>query len=216
MKIGILGTGMVGKTLGTKLVACGHEVRMGAREAANEAAAAWASEAGPRASTGTFADASAFGEVVFLCVLGEVATKVVQAAGDGLAGKVLVDLTNPLDFSEGMPPKLFTSGGDSLGKRVQAAAPQARVVKTLNTVSCNVMIDPASVPGDHGLFVCGDDADAKAKVVSLLREDFGWRTFHDLGPLAMARCTEGYLPLWVSLYGLMGTDRFNVAVQKGG
>src|SRR5262245_53747100 len=133
MKIGILGTGIVGRTLGDKLVELGHEVRMGARQAGNETATGWASAAGGRASAGTFADAAAHGEMVFNCTKGEVTLEVLRQAGaDNLGGKVLVDVTNPLDFSHGFPPSLAVCNTDSLGEQVQRAVPQARVVKALN------------------------------------------------------------------------------------
>jgi 8-hydroxy-5-deazaflavin:NADPH oxidoreductase len=214
MKFGVLGTGMVGKALASKLVACGHEVRMGARSAENEAATSWAHAGGDKASHGTFADAAGFGEVVFLCTKGDVAVQVIEAAGpDNLRGKVVVDVTNPLDFSAGFPPTLFTTGTESLGERVQAAAPDARVVKTLNTLNAELMVDPARVPGEHDLLMCGNDEDAKQAVRRILTEDFGWKIIHDLGPLDMARGTESYLPLWVRLYGALGTPDFNIHIQ---
>ncbi len=144
MKIGVLGTGAVGQAIAGKLVSLGHEVRLGARDAKNEKAAAWAKGAGAKASHGTFADSAAFGEIVFNCTLGAASLEAVGAAGESnLRGKILVDTTVPLDFSKGMPPSLFTGNTDSLGERVQNALPETKVVKTLNTMNCQIMVDPA-------------------------------------------------------------------------
>jgi len=173
MKIGVLGTGMVGQAIAGKLAALGHEVKMGAREPGNEKAQAWAKSAGPRASHGTFADAAAFGETVFHCALGTVALDVIAAAGAAnLAGKVLVDVSNPLDFSQ-MPPTLFTGPADSLGERIQKAFRQARVVKDLNTVNAQVMVAPEKLPGDTDVFVWGNDANAKKRVAAPMQDSAG-------------------------------------------
>jgi 8-hydroxy-5-deazaflavin:NADPH oxidoreductase len=140
MKLAVLGTGIVGATIASKLVALGHEVRMGSRTTGNERAVAWAEEAGAGASEGTFADAATFGEVVFNCTAGTASLEALSAAGEeNLAGKVLVDVANPLDFSQGMPPTLAVCNTDSLGEQIQRAFPDARVVKTLNTVNAEVM-----------------------------------------------------------------------------
>ena len=216
MKIAVLGTGMVGEAIATKLAALGHEVRMGARAAKNEKAVAWAAKAGPKASEGSFADAAAFGELVFHATAGVTALEALKAAGEeNLAGKVLVDISNPLDFSKGMPPSLFVAITDSLGEQIQRAFPKTKVVKTLNTVNCQLMVDPGRLAGgDHDMFVCGDDAEAKAKVRSLLVEGFGWKRVVDLGDITMARGTEAYLPLWVRLWGALGTAEFNVKIVR--
>jgi 8-hydroxy-5-deazaflavin:NADPH oxidoreductase len=215
MKIAVLGTGMVGRAIASKLIERGHEVRMGSRTADNAAATTWAQQAGERASHGTFADAADFGEVVFLCTLGAASVNVVESVGAASwQGKVLVDVSNPLDFSAGMPPLLFTERDESLGQRVQRAAPSARVVKALNTVNCLLMVDASRVPGEHDLFICGDDEAAKEIVKGILTRDFGWSIVHDLGPLAIARTTEMLLPLWAQLYGQLGTPDFNFHVQR--
>lgn len=215
MKIAVLGTGMVGQALASKLVERGHDVRMGSRTADNAAATTWAEQAGERGTHGTFADAAAFGEVVFLCTLGAASVEVVESVGASTwAGKVLVDVSNPLDFSEGMPPLLFTERNESLGQRVQRAAPGARVVKALNTVNCLLMVDASRVPGEHDLFICGDDEGAKETVRTIVSRDFGWTIIHDLGPLAMARTTEMLLPLWAQLYARLGSPDFNFHVQR--
>lgn len=216
MKIAVLGTGMVGDAIATKLAQLGHEVRMGAREAKNEKAAAWAAKAGARASHGTFADAAAFGELVFHCTAGVTALDALRAAGeDNLAGKVLVDVSNPLDFSKGMPPSLFVAITDSLGEQIQRAFPRTKVVKTLNTVNCQLMVDPGKLAGgDHDLFLSGNDAEAKGKVRTLLVEGFGWKRVVDLGDITTARGTEAYLPLWLRMWGALGTADFNVKIVR--
>lgn len=213
MKIGVLGTGMVGNALATKFAGIGHEVKMGARDAKNEKAAAWAASAGAKASPGTFADAASFGEIVLNCTSGAGSLDALKAAGAAnLRGKVLVDVANPLDFSRGMPPSLFTGANDSLGERIQAAFPDARVVKALNTVNASVMVDPTRVPGVSDLFVCGNDAAAKAEVTRILKEWFGWPVVVDLGDITAARATEAYLLLWLRLWGAFQTADLNVHV----
>src|SRR5438094_1354868 len=177
MRIGILGTGVVGKTLGTRLVTLGDNVRMGSRTAGNEKAREWVEQSGDQASEGTFADAAAHGEMVFNCTPGMASLDALNAAGSkNLSGKILVDVSNPLDFSKGMPPTLTVCNTDSVGEQLQKAFPRVRVVKALNTVTAALMVNPAAVNGgDHTLFVCGNDADAKAKVKQWLGEWFGWR-----------------------------------------
>jgi 8-hydroxy-5-deazaflavin:NADPH oxidoreductase len=216
VQIGVLGTGIVGRTLATKLAELGHQVCMGSRDMANEEAAAWASGAGERASHGSFADAAHFGEIVFNCTAGVASLDALELAGaDALAGKVLVDVANALDFSQGMPPSLAVANTDSLGEQIQRAYPAARVVKALNTVNASVMAAPGSVPGEHDLFICGDDEAAKAQVVDLL-ESFGWTRegIVDLGGISAARAIEMYLPLWLSLMGALGTPQFNIHVVR--
>jgi predicted dinucleotide-binding enzyme len=218
MRIGVLGTGMVGSTIGTKLVGLGHEVMMGSREAGGEKAQAWVGEAGAGASEGTFADAAAFGELVFNCTAGIHSLAALEAAGPtNLAGKVLVDVANPLDFSQGFPPSLAVSNTDSIGEQIQRALPESRVVKALNTMNCSVMVDPGVVRGSHAVFVCGEDAAAKDQVAELLGT-FGWprERILDLGGIRSARGMEMYLPLWLELMGALGTGTFNIGVLVGG
>lgn len=215
MKIGVLGTGMVGQAIAGKLVALGHEVTMGSRTADNPKATEWATGAGERASNGTYADAAAFGELVFNCTAGGGSLEALAAAGaDNLRGKILVDVANPLDFSKGMPPTLFVSGDDSLGEQIQRAYPDTQVVKTLNTINCQVMVDPGKVPGDHVVFVSGNDAGAKSRVTSLLTEGFGWKQVMDLGDITTARGTEAYLLLWLRMWGAIGNADFNIVIAK--
>lgn len=217
MHIGVLGTGTVGRTLAQALVDHGHEVRMGARAAGNEGAVAWADRSGPLASEGSFADAAGFGELAFNATAGAASLEALEAAGaEQLAGKVLVDVANPLDFSEGMPPTLTVCNDDSLGERIQRAFPEVRVVKALNTVTAAVMVQPDLVPGQHTVFICGDDDAAKTQVTVLL-EEFGWvaGSILDLGDITAARGMEMYLPLWLRLYGATGTALLNVDVRTG-
>lgn len=214
MKVGVLGTGAVGQTLAGKLVSVGHQVVMGARQAGNDRAAAWAASAGPSASAGTFADAAAHGDLIVNATAGTASLDALDAAGaDNLAGKVLVDVANPLDFSAGMPPSLSVCNTDSLGERIQQRFPEARVVKTLNTVNADVMVQPGIVPGSHTMFLCGNDATAKQEVRTLL-ESFGWRPADllDLGDIGGSRGMEMYLPLWLRLWGATGTGHLNVGV----
>lgn len=215
MKIGILGTGTVGTTLGRKLVSLGHEVMLGSRTANNEKAAEWVKATGKGASQGTFADAARHGELVFNCVQGHVAMAVLESAGQrNLAGKILIDISNPLDFSKGMPPTLFSGNTDSLGEQIQRAYPETKVVKGLNTINADVMVNPARIPGDHDVFICGNDAEAKGRVTEILRGWFGWKHVIDLGDITNARGTESYLPLWIRLWGTLKTPDFNIHVVK--
>jgi 8-hydroxy-5-deazaflavin:NADPH oxidoreductase len=216
MRIGVLGTGMVGRTIGSKLVELGHEVRMGSRTADNEDAAGWAGSAGSNASQGTFADAAAFGELNLNCTSGGASLDALHAAGaENLADKVLVDVANTLDFSEGRPPSLLVTTKESLGEQIQRAFPQARVVKTLNTMNCEVMVDPEKVPGEHDVFLSGNDDAAKRTVRELL-ESFGWpaKRILDLGDITTARGPELYVPLWLRLWGVVGGPHFNIRVIR--
>ena len=215
MKIGVLGTGMVGATLASKLVALGHEVRMGAREPGNPKAKGWAETAGGGASAGDFAGAAAFGEIVLSCTLGAKSVEALRAAGqENLRGKVVIDVSNPLDFSKGMPPTLLTGeGGESLGEQIQRAFPEARVVKALNTVNCAVMVDPRRIGGESDLFLCGNDAAAKKTVTDLLKQ-LGWARIHDVGDIRAARGTEAYLLFWVGLMAAFQTADFNVRIVR--
>ncbi|MGE5636996.1 MAG: NADPH-dependent F420 reductase [Nocardioidaceae bacterium] len=216
MRIAVLGTGMVGRTIATRLVGLGHEVTMGSRDADNEVALAWAAEAGEAASNGTFADAAEAGELLFNCTAGAGSLDALGSAGEErLGGKIVIDVSNPLDFSQGMPPTLFVSGTDSLGERIQRAFPRALVVKALNTMNCEVMVDPGRLGSDHDVFVCGDEEGAKRQARELLHA-FGWpdESIIDLGDISAARGTESYLPLWLRLWGAIGTGDFNIKVVR--
>ena len=215
MRIGILGTGVVGQTLGTRLVQLGHDVKLGSRSATNEKAAEWVASAGEHATQGTFADAAVFGEIVFNCTGGMVSLDALNQAGrDNLKGKVLVDVSNPLDFSRGFPPTLSVCNTDSMGEQIQRAFPEARVVKALNTMTAAVMVKPSALPGDHEVFLCGNDADAKTRVTELLRS-FGWRGVLDLGDITGSRGMEMILPIWLRLMGTLKTPMFNFHIARG-
>jgi predicted dinucleotide-binding enzyme len=203
MRIGILGTGVVGSTLAGRLRELGHEVRIGSRDGSK--------------GDGSFADVAAQGELLFNCTAGVNSLEALEMAGEeALQDKVLVDVANPLDFSQGFPPRLSVCNDDSLGEQIQRRFPETRVVKTLNTVGAPVMVNPTAVPGEHSLFVAGDDAAAKDGVVDLL-ESIGWprsRIF-DLGGIEASRGVEMYLPLWLSLFGRHGSALLNINVVHG-
>jgi hypothetical protein len=213
---GVLGTGMVGRAIASKLAELGHEVMMGSRQAGNEKAVAWAEGAGALANQGSFADAAGFGEVLVIATAGEASIEALQAAGvENLAGKVLIDVGNALDHSQ-TPPAIMASTQGSLGERIQGAFPDSRVVKTLNTVNAEVMVEPSLVPGAHTMFVCGDDEAAKTEVSELL-QSFGWpaEDVIDLGDISSARGMEMYVGLWLRVWQATGTLRFNIKLITG-
>lgn len=215
MRIGVLGTGTVGRTLGGKLVELGHEVRMGSRQAGNENAVEWMAGAGDGASEGTFADAAEFGELVINATGGKVSLEALGMAGaENLAGKVVIDVSNALEFGEG-PPVVGVAPDDSLGERIQAAFPDAKVVKALNTMNASIMVAPGSLGESTNAFVCGNDDAAKARVIELL-ETFGWLSgdIVDLGDISAARGAELYVALWVRLMGALGTPAFNIRLVR--
>ncbi|HEX5100290.1 MAG TPA: NAD(P)-binding domain-containing protein [Polyangiaceae bacterium] len=200
MKVGILGTGDVGRSLGKGFVTLGHEVKLGGREAKNEKATAWANDVGPLASNGTFADAAAFGELIVLATHGVAYESVLTAAGaQNLKGKVVIDTTNPLDFSKGMPPSLAVGHTDSGGEQVQRFVPEARVVKAFNIVGNTSMFRPTFPDGPPDMLICGNDKAAKEQVTKVLH-DFGWSNVTDLGSIQASRILEPLCIAWV-LYG---------------
>jgi hypothetical protein len=225
MKIGIIGTGMVGQTLAKKLASLGHEVMMGTRNIETSLARTgrdnfgnpefgeWY-KANSWAKLGTIAEAVAFGELVINATKGADAVGTLKLANAGdLEGKVILDIANPLDFSRGMPPFLVPelSNTNSVGEEIQRTFPKAKVVKTLNTMNCLLMVDPNSLGrGSHINFLCGNDSDAKAKVRSLLKE-FGWSDakLFDLGDITAARTTEAIVPLWVRIMATKQSVNFN-------
>jgi predicted dinucleotide-binding enzyme len=213
MKIAILGTGMVGSTIGTKLVQLGHEVKMGSRTADNAKAAEWVKTNGAKASQGTFADAAIHGELIFNCTNGMASLEALKMAGaQNMKGKILVDVANSLDFSKGMPPTLGVCNTISLGEQIQNAFPEVRVIKTLNTTNCKLMVSPSTVPGDHDIFICGNNAEAKEQVIGLLKKGFGWKSVLDLGDISAARGTEMLLPIWLRLMGVLQGPNFNFKI----
>lgn len=227
MKTTVLGTGMVGRALAGRLSELDHDVVVGTRDVeetlrrtdpdamGNPPYAEW--QRAYRAVTLVpFAEAGAHGELIVNATNGGGSLAALEAVGvANLSRKVIIDVANPLDFSQGRPPILSVCNTDSLGEQIQRAYPEAQVVKTLNTMNAYVMVDPARVPGRHDVFVAGDDQTAKATVKSLLGK-FGWREEQiiDLGGIRAARGTEMYLPLWLSLWGAVGTGDFNIAVAR--
>jgi hypothetical protein len=226
MNIGVLGTEVVAKSIAGKLSALGHSVKLGTRDvtatlartkhdlAGGPPLRTWL-ESHPQVKLGTLAEAAAHGQLVVCALSGLGALEGLAVAGEAnLAGKILIDISNPLDFSKGMPPSLSVSNTDSLGEQIQRAFPTAKVVKTLNTTNAFLMVDPGQLKGgDHTMFVAGNDAAAKAEVTRLL-ETFGWKDLIDLGDITMARGTEMWLPLWVRLYGTLKTPMFNLKVVR--
>jgi 8-hydroxy-5-deazaflavin:NADPH oxidoreductase len=215
-----LGTGSVGQTIATALIKNGHEVMMGSRSARNEKALAWTGKNGNKASEGSFDDAAAFGEILFLCLNGSGALDAVRSINKkNVNGKTVLDLTNPLDFSKGMPPGILEGLGNttSLGEEIQKVLSSAHVVKALNTLTAQLMVAPKLVNGgDHNLFICGNDADAKKQVKELLAREFGWmpENLIDLGGIQNARGTEAYVPFWVSIMQARGNPLFNVKIVQ--
>jgi predicted dinucleotide-binding enzyme len=217
---------MVGQALAGRLAGLGHAVTVGTRDVAatlarttpdtvgNPPYRGWA-EAHPAIVLAAFAEAAAGAELVVLATSGTVSIPALAAAGaDNLAGKVVVDISNPLDHSNGFPPTLLVKDTDSLGEQIQAAFPQAKVVKTLNTMTAALMVDPGLLAGgDHSVFVSGNDADAKKTVTELLAS-FGHTDIIDLGDITTARGSEMVLPLWLRLMGALGNHMFNFKVVR--
>jgi hypothetical protein len=204
MRIGILGTGDVGRTLGSAFLALGHEVQLGSRTTESPAARNWVRQAGPRASAGRFAEAAAFGDLLVLATLGAANRAVIEAAGPArFEGKLLIDTTNPLDFSRGFPPSLAVGPFDSGGEQVQRQLPGAHAVKCFNTVGHAHMFRPSFPGGPPDMFICGD-SDAAKKTVTTLLADFGWRTI-DLGGIEASRYLEAMCLVWVLHAARTGT-----------
>ena len=224
MKIGILGSGVVGQTLGAKLAERGEDVMLGTRSPKELGGKRGmgaplqdfiASTKG-KAKLGSFEQAATHGEIVINATSGQGSLDALKMAGEkSLNGKILIDVANPLDFSKGLPPSLTVCNTDSLGEQIQRALPGVKVVKALNTMNTLVMVNPAQVAGgDHDVFICGNDADAKKRVSELLKQWFGWRAPIDVGDITAARGTEMILPLWVRLMGAVGTPMFNFRIAR--
>ena len=212
MRMGVLGSGMVAQAISARLAELGYEVMIGTRDA--EKLKGWQSS-NQRVMIGSFAETAAHGETVFNATNGAASLQALTMAGaENLSGKILVDVSNPLDFSNGFPPSLSVFGTDSLAEQIQRAFPLTKVVKTLNTVTARIMVYPLEVAnGDHHVFISANDVEAKSQVMELLRS-FGWVNIFDLGDLSTARGTEAYLLLWVRLFGAMNTGMFNVKIMK--
>ena len=217
MKIGVLGTGSVGQAIATALVKAGHNVMMGSRTAGNEKAVTWQASQPANAEIGDFDDTAAYGEILFFCLNGAFALDAAtQIAQEHVTGKVVIDTTNPLDFSQGMPPGILEAYRNiSLGEQLQTALPEARIVKALNTLNYKVMVDARVVNGgDHTLYLCGNDTAAKESVKDLLSQNFYWtrENLVDLGDIKAARCTEAIVPFWVLVMQAEHTPVFNFKV----
>ncbi len=222
MNAGILGSGIVGQTVGRKLAKLGHSVVLGTRDPANVdekkgyagSLAEWLAAAGSNAHLGTFAQAAEHGDIVVNALGGLVALDVLKPLAAALDGKVLIDISNPLDFSRGMPPSVLTYDGASLAETLQQALPGVRIVKTLNTMTAALMVDPQQLAeGDHSVFLSGDDAAAKEQVADLLRS-FGWSDIIDMGGLITARGAELILPIWLQLFGTFGHPQYNFKIVR--
>lgn len=213
MKIGVLGSGMVGQTVGAKLVELGHEVIIGTRDP--QKLAEWAKTVKGSVTIGSFAEAASSGELIFLATNGVGTLNALELAGQAnFDGKVVIDISNPLDFSKGFPPSLTVCNTDSLGEQVQRALPNAKIVKSLNTVTAALMVDASLLPGEHVIYVAGNDAAAKKQVTDILKNWFKWQAVVDVGDITSARATEMILPIWVRLYGAFQTPLFNFQIVK--
>ncbi len=226
MNIGILGTGIVGRSHAARLAALGHRVTIGTRDPAKTLAVdrpdamgnppfgVWQKEY-PGVSLVAFAGAAARGEFVINALHGGAAVETLKKVESGLDGKVLIDISNPLDFSKGMPPSLFVCNTDSLGEQIQRALPRTKVVKTLNTMNALLQVNPRELAdGDHHAFVSGNDGSAKSQVIQVLKDWYGWKNIIDLGDITTARGVEMLLPMWVRLWGVLQTPLFNYSIVK--
>jgi predicted dinucleotide-binding enzyme len=222
MKIGVLGTGVVGQTIAKKLNQLNHEVMVGTRDVKNLLAKTGPDRFGRPAFSewhkknsnvklGTFSEAATFAELIVNATNGMGTMSALESAGkENLVGKIILDVSNPLDFSKGMPPTLFVSNTDSLAEQIQRTYPEAKVVKSLNTMNAYVMVNPSVLSGDHIVFLSGNDAGAKDEVNKLLMS-FGWRdkNIFDLGDIASARGAEQILPIWIRIMSTLQTGQFN-------
>jgi predicted dinucleotide-binding enzyme len=226
MKIGILGTGPVGRAHAEKLAALGHDVTQGTKDPGKKLAETKTDEMGnapygewrkthPSVKLGTFAEAAGHGEMVYNALKGEAAVKTLKPLKDPLKGKILVDISNALDFSKGMPPTLFVCNTDSLGERIQRALPAVKVVKSFNTINAQLQVNPGKLSGgDHHIFVGGNDDAAKADVMRILKDWYGWKNIIDLGDITSARGTEMMMLFWIRMWGVLKTPVFNYKIVK--
>jgi predicted dinucleotide-binding enzyme len=230
MKIAIIGTGVVGKTIASKLVELNHEVMMGTRNVADKLASTAQDNYGNppfsewlktnrNVKLGSFSEAASFGDLVINATNGSNSvTALIHAGAKNLSGKVLIDIANPLDFSNGMPPSLIAglNNTNSLGEEIQKTFPDTLVVKTLNTMWCGLMVNPKLVSnGDHINYISGNNSEAKDKVKKLLNQ-FGWadNNILDLGDITAARATEALLPIWLRVMGVTKNGAFNFKLVR--
>lgn len=227
MKITVLGTGVVGQTISEKLLELGHEVFIGTRDVSNTMEKTnkdnfgrppindWL-QSNSKAKLIDFSTAANSGELLINATSGSGSIAALKLCGnENLENKILIDISNPLDFSKGMPPTLSICNTDSLGEQIQKLFPNTKVVKTLNTMNANLMVNPKIIPGEHNLFLSGNDKSAKGEVEKLLIS-FGWDKSNiiDLGDISSARGTEMLLPIWLRLWSALGTSEFNFRIVK--
>ncbi|MEA2058924.1 MAG: NAD(P)-binding domain-containing protein [Actinomycetota bacterium] len=226
MNIAVLGTGPVGQTLSAKLADLGHDVTIGTRDVdatmartepdtfGNPPFSVWRAEH-DNIAVATMSEVAGDADLIVNATNGGGSVEALEQVGEeNLAGKVVLDVSNPLDFSQGMPPSLLVSNTDSLGEQIQRRVPEARVVKSLNTMNAYLMVDPSQVAdGDHTVFVSGNDGEAKADVTNLLRS-FGWEDVIDLGDITTARGTEMVLPIWVRLWSALENPMFQFKIAR--
>ncbi|MDP2789345.1 MAG: NAD(P)-binding domain-containing protein [bacterium] len=226
MKIGILGTGMVGRAHAAKLAELGHDVVLGTQDVkktmansekdamGNPPFAEWHKDH-TEVKLVTLPEAANYGEIVYNALKGEVTLSALSSLKEELAEKILIDIANPLDFSKGMPPSLFVCNTDSLGEQIQKALPKVKVIKAFNTMNAYLQVDPHQLAdGDHHLIVSGNDPDAKAQVIKIAKEWYGWSNIIDLGDITTSRGTEMVLALWIRLWGALQTPMFAFKIIK--
>lgn len=226
MNVTVLGTGVVGQVIASRLAGLGHNVTIGTRDIektlakkekdnfGNPPFGEWYNQNKSNIKLAEHAKAAASAEMLFNCTAGMGSLEALKLCGESnLKGKILIDIANPLDFSKGFPPSLNPSNTDSLGESIQRTFPDLKVVKTLNTMVCYLMVNPANVPGDHNVFVSGNDDAAKTKAKEILKS-FGWKESNiiDLGDITTARGTEQFVALWVRLLGTLKNPMFNIKV----
>jgi len=228
MKIAVFGTGIVGQVIAGRLAGLGHTVTIGTRDVSKTLARTekdgygnppfkeW-QEQNKSVNLNTFKETAVAAEIIFNCTSGQGSLDALKLAGEeNLHGKIIIDIANPLDFSKGMPPTLSPGNTDSLGELIQRTFPETKVVKTLNTMNCFLMVNPAAIAADHHVFVSGNDAAAKSTAKEILKS-FGWqeKNMIDLGDITTARGTEQLLPIWIRLYGALKTPMFNFNIVVG-
>lgn len=225
MKIGILGTGIVGRAHAEKLATLGHEVMLGTQDTEKTLAGTEKDAMGnppfsewhkqnSRVILATLSEAATHGDIVYNALKGEIARSVLEGLQKSLNQKILVDIANPLDFSQGMPPTLSVCNTDSLGEQIQKALPMVKVVKIFNTTNAFLQVNPEQLAGgDHHLFMSGNDTEAKMKV-SEIAKSYGWKHIIDLGDITTARGTEMLLPIWLRLWGALKTPMFNFKIVQ--
>ena len=225
MKIAVLGTGMVGRSHAEKLTSLGHEVVIGTHDVektlandkpdqmGNSAFSVWHKDH-ENIKLVPFATAGEFGEIVVNALKGDASVEILSSVKHSLSGKILIDISNPLDFSKGFPPSLSVCNTDSLGEQIQAVLPESKIVKTCNTTAAPIQVNPQILANaDHHMFLCGNDADAKLKVTEILKS-YGWVSIIDMGDITNARGTEMMLPMWTRLFGALKNPMFNFKIVQ--